>query len=202
MGFAFLLQPNVGTYLGPYAIGGPPSRGPVVCTHTTHKHRSSQPHPTCRDARSSVRKRRAINEGPSFKRHMGDWHINVGTHLGASAIGGAPSRGRTPTCQSLIYFWGTYLPCIWLCASYPTAPPIHCSGRALCRPTSTNKRKICNACNNQPPNSRDARSSVRTNEQPNRIRSLTYVDKHNLLIIIRLYDACGRSNERPYGLVG
>ena len=82
------------------------------------------------------------------------------------------------------------------------APPIHCSGRALCRPTSKNKRKICNACNNQPPNSRDARSSVRTNEQPNRIRSLTYVDKYNLLIIISLYDACGRSNERPYGLVG
>ena len=83
-----------------------------------------------------------------------------------------------------------------------TTPPIHCSGRALCRPTSKNKRIICNACNNQPPNSRDARSSVRTNEQPNRIRSLTYVDKHNLLIIIRLYGSCGRSNERPYGLVG
>ena len=83
-----------------------------------------------------------------------------------------------------------------------TAPPIHCSGRALCRPTRKNKRIICNACNNQRPNRRDARSSVRTNEQPNRIRSLTYVDKHNLLIIIRLYDVCGRSNERPYGLVG
>jgi len=83
-----------------------------------------------------------------------------------------------------------------------TAPRIHCSGRALCRPTSKNKRIICNACNNPPPNSRDARSSVRTNEQPNRIRSLTYVDKHNLLIIISLYVACGRSNERPYGLVG
>ena len=56
---------------------------------------------------------------------------------------------------------------------------------------SKNKRIICNACNNPPPNSRDARSSVRTNEQPNRIRSLTYVDKHNLLIIFRLYDGSG-----------
>ena len=70
-----------------------------------------------------------------------------------------------------------------------------CAGLA-----SKNKRIICNACNNPPPNSRDARSSVRTNEQPNRIRSLTYVNKHNLLIIICLYVACGRSNERPYGL--
>ena len=67
---------------------------------------------------------------------------------------------------------------------------------------SKNKRIICNACNNPPPNSRDARSRVRTNEQPNRIRSLPYVDKHKLLIIIRLYGVCGRSNERPYGLVG
>ena len=41
--------------------------------------------PARRDARSSVRKRRAIYEGPSFKRHMGDWHINVGTYLGVSA---------------------------------------------------------------------------------------------------------------------
>ena len=80
-------------------------------------------------------------------------------------------------------------------ASIVVAAP--CAGLA-----SKNKRIICNACNNPPPNSRDARSSVRTNEQPNRIRSLTYVDKHNLLIIIRLYVACGRSNERPYGLVG
>ena len=143
MGFAFLLQPNVGTYLGPYAIGGPPSRGPVVCTHTTLKHRAPQPHPTCRDARSSVRKRRAINEVPSCKQHIGDWHINVGTYLGASAIGGAPSRARSPTCQSLIYFWDAYLPCIWLCASYPTAPPIHCSGRALCRPTRNVHSTTC-----------------------------------------------------------
>ena len=30
---------------------------------------------------------------------------------------GAVSGGRSPTCQSLIYFWGAYLPCIWLCAS-------------------------------------------------------------------------------------
>ena len=78
-----------------------------------------------------------------------------------------------------------------------TVVAVPCAGLA-----SKNKRIICNACNNPPPNSRDARSSVRTNEQPNRIRSLTYVDKHNLLIIIRLYDACGRSNDRPYGLVG
>ena len=33
------------------------------------------------------------------------------------AIGGAPDRGRSPTCQSLIYLWGAYLPCIWLGAS-------------------------------------------------------------------------------------
>ena len=43
--------------------------------------------------------------------------LNVGTYLGASASGGAPHRVRSPTCQSLIYFWGAYLPCIWLCAS-------------------------------------------------------------------------------------
>ena len=95
---------NVGTYLGASAIGEAPSRGPVVCTHTTHKYRAPQPHPTSRDARSSVRKRRAINEGHSFKRHKGGWHINVGTYLGASASGGAPSRGRSPTCQSINYF--------------------------------------------------------------------------------------------------
>ena len=66
-----------------------------------------------------------------------------------------------------------------------TVVAVPCAGLA-----SKNKRIICHACNNPPPNSRDARSSVRTNEQPNRIRSLTYVDKHNLMIIIRLYGAC------------
>ena len=68
---------------------------------------------------------------PSFKRGKGGWRIqrrssyaqpynyilNVGTYLGASASGGAPHRGRSPACQSLIYFWGAYLQCIWLCAS-------------------------------------------------------------------------------------
>ena len=51
------------------------------------------------------------------------------------------------------------------------------------------------------PQRRDPRSSVRTNEHPNRLRSLSYVDKHNILSIHRLFFACGRSNERPYGLV-
>ena len=51
---------------GPVSMGGVPSRGPVVCTHTTHKHRAPQPHPTCRDARSSVSKRRGTVSGPSF----------------------------------------------------------------------------------------------------------------------------------------
>ena len=84
------------------------------------------------------------------------------------------------------------------CPHHPSiVVAVPCAGLA-----SKNKRIICNACNNPPPNSRDARSSVRTNEQPNRIRSLTYVDKHNLLIIIHVYGACGRSNERPYRLVG
>ena len=46
-----------------------------------------------------------------------NYFLNVGTYLGASASGGSPSRGRSPTCHSLIYFWGAYLPCIWLCAS-------------------------------------------------------------------------------------
>ena len=84
-----------------------------------------------------------LMRGPSFKQHMGDWHINVGTYVRASASGEAPSRGRSPTCQSLIYFWGAYLSCIWLCASYPTAPPIHCSGRALCRPTRNVHSTTC-----------------------------------------------------------
>ena len=51
-------------YRGPISIGGAPSQGPVVCTHTTHKHRAPQPHPTCRDARSSVRKRRGAAPSP------------------------------------------------------------------------------------------------------------------------------------------
>ncbi len=72
-----------------------------------------------------------------------NYFLNVGTYLGASASGGAPSRGRSPTCQSLIYFWGAYLPCIWLCASYPTTPPILCSGRALCRPTRSEHSTTC-----------------------------------------------------------
>ena len=50
------------------------------------------------------------------------------------------------------------------------------------------------------PNRRDARSSVRTNEQPNRMRSLTYVDKHDKLSNHRLFFACGRTNVRRYGL--
>ena len=51
------------------------------------------------------------------------------------------------------------------------------------------------------PNCRDARSSVRTNEQPNRMRSLSYVDKHDILPIHRLFFASGRTNVRPYWLV-
>ena len=80
-------NPPVGTLVRASASGEAPSRGPVVCTHTTHKYRAPQPHPTCRDA------------------------------LRASASGETPHQVRLPTCQSLIYFWGAYLPCIWLCAS-------------------------------------------------------------------------------------
>ena len=50
-------------------------------------------------------------------RQQHNYTPNVGTYLGASASGGAQSRVRSPTCQSLIYFWGAYLQCIWLCAS-------------------------------------------------------------------------------------
>ena len=56
--------PPVGTLVRASASGEAPSRGPVVCTYTTHKHRATQPHPTCRDARSSVRKRRGTAPGP------------------------------------------------------------------------------------------------------------------------------------------
>ena len=72
-------------------------------------------HFICRDVPWCVRKRRVINEGPSFKRHKGDWRIQ-------NPIAIDPRAGISP-----IY-------------------------------------------------------------------------GHNQLIIIRLYDACGRSNERPYGL--
>ena len=34
--------------------------------------------------------------------------------------------------------------------------------------------------------------------QSNRRRVFLPIYEHNQLIIIRLYDACGRSNERPY----
>ena len=117
----------------------------------------------------------------------------------ADARTSVPTCGMRLECSTIAHWMG-----IDKRAPYPAAPhhpsivvAVPCAGLA-----SKNKRIICNACNNQPPNSRDARSSVRTNEQPNRIRSVTYVVKHNLMIIIRLYGACGRSNERPYWLVG
>ncbi|MDD7337053.1 MAG: hypothetical protein PUG75_11220, partial [Prevotella sp.] len=58
-----------------------------------------------------------------------------------------------------------------------------------------------------PPNSWDARSSVRTNEHPNRMRSLTYGAKptiDNLSLVLRLRTleraslrACGMTCARP-----
>ena len=107
---------------GPVSMGEAPSRGPQVrikqrlstvvaapCAglapseHTnitlTYTHCRACPFVT-------VRNQRTINE------HQFLTQPTVGTLVRASASRGSPHRVRSPTCQSLIYFWGAYLPCI------------------------------------------------------------------------------------------
>ena len=156
----------------PPSVGGARARCPFICKHPTQSNRT-QP---------------------------------VGTYVRASApnhvscSGRAFSRPRTKPSSVVVDNR-----CLIITCGHRDGDPLHehpnhipCSGRALCRPRK--QRTICNACNNPPLTVGTLVRASATNEHPNRVRSLSYVDKHNILSIHRLLFASGRTNVRPYWL--